>query len=243
MKALIYKYFFNKKTYYAEGYEEEDIRSSLEKHLKVTTGSLKKGVVPSYRKELIRIWDPKETNSVFTLTLNKRDTTSNEKLSDYKTKQHVLYELNLLLKEDINFLNGINDIVTTNANNEVKLWYKHNVYKTNKNGETYIDEKGYDMCYSFKGSTDDIDTSKIYRFKNLSKAYWYVRNQLIKFGLDDKTYKRSSCTNLEICDSFITGFGNADIYKSYSKLDGETVEDLSLKSFYSFNFPKSLELN
>ena len=55
MKAYIYAYRVNNQTYYAEGYNESDIRSAVEKELNLEQGSLRRGRQPDFQSELRRI--------------------------------------------------------------------------------------------------------------------------------------------------------------------------------------------
>jgi len=209
MKVKIYRYKYNNKNYYAEGYEESNIRLTLENYLQVVPGTLSQGESPDFNTELKLIWDKRNTSHVLTLT--KEQTTSREQLKGFKEKQHCIYELNLLLREDKHFLNGFQGHVIANEGNQVKFL---NCKIIKPNGE----EIGHEICYSFAGSTDSDMTDRIYRFRNLATAYKYVRSELIRLGLDELLYNRNF-TNLEMCDSFIAGFGNADLFK----LDGQVT--------------------
>lgn len=202
MRPKIYKYNYKGQTYYAEGYVESSIRLTLENYLQIIPGTLRKGESPDFNSELKLIWDKRNTTHV--LTLNKEQTTSRDELKTFKRKQHCLYELRLLLKEDVKFLNGPQGHVIANEDNEVKFW--NNLYIADDGSEL-----GHKMCYSFQGSTDPDMTDKIYRFKNIAAAYHYVRNELIKYNIHDDKFNKNF-TNLEMCDSFIAGFGNADMY-------------------------------
>ena len=201
MKPKIYKYQHNEKTYYAEGYEEESIRLTLENYLRLPSNSLSKGKSPDFKTELKLLWDRRNTTHV--LTLKKEQTTSRNKLNSFRKKQHCVYELRLLLSENQSFISGTQGDVIANENNNVKFWNSKYI-KTNG------DEVGWEMCYSFKESTDPSETSKIYRFKNIMKAYDYVRRQIIELGIEDEAFNKNF-TNLEMCDSFIAGFGNPDL--------------------------------
>ena len=201
MRPKIYRYQHNSKTYYAEGYNEGNVRVTLESYLQIPKDSLKPGTAPDFKTELKLIWDKR--NKTHTLTLRKEQTTSREQLQSFKRKQHCLYELKLLLKEDVNFLNGHQGHVIADELNEVKFW--NSKYITDDGREI-----GHEMCYSFKGSTEPNMTNRIYRFKNLGTAYNHVRSNLIKYGLGDEKFNRNF-TNLEMCDSFISGFGSACI--------------------------------
>jgi len=186
--------------FYGEGYLEEDIRSSLEGHFKIKKGSLDKGLRPDYKNELVKLWD--RNNKKYKLTLNKSQTTSKEKIYLYKKQQHVKYELKLLLSENNQFLTGTRGDVIADPENEVR--FLNSKYITNDGYEV-----GDEVCYSFRGSTELSDTCKIYRFHSMYDAYHYVRNQIIKFKLSDVKYNKNF-TCLEMCDSFITGFGNSE---------------------------------
>lgn len=221
MKALIFRYHYNNNSYYVEGYVEEEMRACLEKHLGIELGTLKQGIKPDVNRELKLIWNPKITTHK--LTLNKEQTTDRSKLHDYKKKQHCLYELDLFLKQDESFLNGVNDIIITDPINEVEMWYRHGPSSS-----------GYAMCYSFKGSKKPEATNLIYRFKSISAAYHYMRSELIKNGLADSLYKNKQITCLEMCDSFIAGFGNPDL----ARRKGSDV--IFTKSISNNSFPIEL---
>lgn len=201
MRPKIYRYEYNKKVYYAEGYKEDSVRRTLELFLQLPNDTLLQGKAPDFNTELKLIWDKRNTTHVLTLT--KEQTTSRQELKTFKKKQHCIYELRLLLREDINFLNGHQGHVIANEENEVKFWNSKYIKDDGV-------EIGYEMCYSFKGSTNSEMTDKIYRFKNLGTAYKYVRKNIIDLEIQDEFYNRN-LTNLEICDSFITGFGSADL--------------------------------
>ena len=224
MKAVIYKYFHDRVKYYGEGYGEEDIRLALEKHLKLEKGTLRKGVLPDYRRELKLLWNRK--NKTHRLTLTKEQTTNKEQLYDFRKKQHTLYELKLLLSEDENFLTGVRGDIVADKDNDIKFW---NSKYIKDDGE----EIGNEMCYSFKGSTTPEYTCNIYRFKGLSDAYHYVRGEIINNSLKDHMFNKN-LTCLEACDSFIVGFGNA----SWCKKN----EDLFLIEKSQSNYYKNLDL-
>jgi hypothetical protein len=205
LKAMIFKYKWNNVVYYAEGYDEAQMRACLEVKLGISAGTLLKGVAPDFNKELKRIWDKNDKD--YFLTLRKEDTVSEVDLKKKKQERHTLYELELLLKEDPVFLGGVNDILIKDPANAVLMW-----------AQGFISEKpsgkGFPMVYTFQGSTQSDMTDKTYRFRRISGAYWYVRNQLIEHQLGDLAYrgkKVEELTNLEMCDSFVAGFGNADI--------------------------------
>jgi hypothetical protein len=202
MKAKIYKYTYNTKVYYAEGFEEANVKLTLENYLQIKPGSLDKGTAPDFNTELKLIWDKRIKTHVLTLTLDQ--TTSRAELSSFKKKQHCLYELMLLLREDKSYLNGFQGHVKANEANNVKYW--NSKYIKNDGSEI-----GEEMCYSFRDSTDPDDIAQIYRFKNMFTAYNHVRAELIKYELADIKYN-ANFTNIEMCDSFIAGFGNADLY-------------------------------
>jgi hypothetical protein len=187
--------------YYAEGYNEDTIRAAMETYLQIPANTLEAGKAPNFNSELKLIWDRR--NTTHKLTLTKEQTTNRDQLALFKKKQHCLYELRLLLKEDVNFLeNGRQGDVVADEKNEVKFWNCRYV-KDDK-------EVGHSVCYSFRGSTDPDMISRIYRFRNLASAYKYVRNKLIRFELTDDPFNRNF-TNLEMCDSFIAGFGSAEL--------------------------------
>jgi len=205
LKATIFKYKHVDKIYFAEGYEETQIRTHLEAKLGIPVGTLLKGTAPDFNKELKRIWD--KNDNEYYLTLRKEDTVSETELKKKKQERHTLYELELLLKEDPTFLGGVNDILIKDPANNVLMW-----------SQGFISEKasgkGFPMVYTFQGSTNSDMTDKTYRFKRISGAYWYVRGQLIEQNLADLAYRGKrvdELTNLEMCDSFVAGFGNADI--------------------------------
>lgn len=202
MKVKIYRYKYNNKTYYAEGYDEVNIRLTLENYLQVVPGTLSVGESPDFNTELKLIWDKRNTSHVLTLT--KEQTTSRDQLKLYKDKQHCIYELGLLLKEDKAFLNGLQGHIIANEGNQVKFL---NCKMVKSNG----DEIGHEICYSFQGSSDPDMTDRIYRFRNLASAYKYVRSELVRLELSEGMYNKNF-TNLEMCDSFIAGFGNADLF-------------------------------
>jgi len=202
MRPKIYRYQHNEKRYYAEGYDEANVRLTLENYLQIVPGSLKPGAKPDFNTELKLIWDKRNTTHV--LSLKKEQTTSRAQLQTFRKKQHCVYELRLLLKEDKTFLNGHQGHVIANEDNEVKFLN----CKYIKDDGTEI---GDTVCYSFQGSTDPDMTSRIYRFKSLATAYKYVRNELFKYDIQDEAFNKN-ITNLEVCDSFISGFGNADLY-------------------------------
>jgi hypothetical protein len=177
MKAFIFAYDIEGKTYYGEGYNEEDVRKAIAKSLNLS--SVPKGRRPDFNKELKRIWDKKDKK--YFLTVQKENTISKE-------KQKEIHNIKIL-KEDKKFLSGVNDIIIAQENLEFHLY----------------NNTGHIMCY---GNPNGINNDDIYRFKKLSDAYWYVRNNLIKYNLHNKSYKKTELTNLEMCDSFIAGFGN-----------------------------------
>ena len=120
MKPKIYRYDYNETVYYAEGYTEEAVRRTLELYLQVPSETLDVGKAPDFNTELKLIWDRRiETHK---LTLTKEQTTSRTELKLFKRKQHCVYELRLLLREDINFLNGHQGHIIANEENEVKFW-------------------------------------------------------------------------------------------------------------------------
>lgn len=202
MKSKIYRYNYNDVDYYAEGYDEDNIRQSMEVYLQLDKDTLSKGISPNFEKELLLIWDKKNTTHY--LTLNKRQTTSKDDLKLYKRKQSCLYELSELLKESVDFLEySYHRYILSNKNDDVVFMNSRYI----KDDESQI---GHIICYSYKGSTDLNMTNSIYRFKNLADAYKHVRFNLIDLGLDSMKYKKSELTNLEMCDSFIAGFGSAD---------------------------------
>ena len=212
LKATIFKYKHGNTTYFAEGYEEQQIRTHLETKLGIPVGTLLKGTAPDFNKELKRIWD--KNDNEYYLTLRKEDTVSETDLKKKKQERHTLYELELLLKEDPVFLGGVNDILIKDPANNTLMW-----------AQGFISEKpsgkGFPMVYTFQGSTNSDMTDKTYRFKRVSGAYWYVRGQLIEQNLADLAYKGKrvdELTNLEMCDSFVAGFGNADIVAKDSGL-------------------------
>jgi hypothetical protein len=187
MKPLIFAYEHNNKTYYAEGFNEESIRKAVEVKLNLPSNTLQKGRKPDYNRELKEIWN--RNNKNMTLLLNKDQTTPKEEVDLNKKKQHCMYELDLLLREDKDFLSGVNDNVVMDSTLEVKLY----------------PNTGYIMAYWTKAGDND----KIYRFYNgITDAYWYVRNNIINLGISDWQYKKTNCTVLEMCDSMITGFNN-----------------------------------
>lgn len=195
MKAFIYAYQVNDTTYYAEGYNEKDVRSKLEEKLNLQKDSLSKGKRPDFNKELKRIWNPKDKK--FYLTLTKVDTTNEKKLADIKAKKNALYELELLLKEDKRFLSGVNEPTIANMSMKAK--------KVSGFDFSMYNNTGYEMCYN----NPDGDVDDVYRFKKLTDAYWHVRKNLIETEQSNDAYKKNpTITNIEICDSFIAGFGN-----------------------------------
>lgn len=202
MRPKIYRYQHNGKRYYAEGYDEANIRLTLENYLQIVPGSLKPGAKPDFNTELKLIWDKRNTTHV--LSLKKEQTTSKAQLQTFRKKQHCIYELKLLLKEDKTFLNGHQGHVIANEENEVKFLN----CKYIKDDGTEI---GDTICYSFQGSTDPDMTSRIYRFGNIIAAYKYVRSELFKNNIQNENFNKN-ITNLEACDSFISGFGSADLY-------------------------------
>lgn len=187
MKPLIFSYVHNGNTYYAEGYDENVIREALEKKLGLNENTLKRGRKPNFETELKRIWDKKDKE--FFLSLTKEQTTNQEEIENNRRRQHCLYELDLLLKEDQNFLSGINDLVLIDQTNNVELYYN----------------TGHIMSYRNSKKDNNI----IFRFKQMSDAYWHVRKNIIDLDLQDIKYKKTEVTNLEMCDSFIAGFGNS----------------------------------
>jgi len=218
MRPKIYRYDYNGKTYYAEGYDETTIRTTLETYLRIQTSTLSVGKAPDFNTELKLIWDRRNTSHV--LTLNKEQTTTREQLQVFKRKQHCIYELKLLLKESVNFLeNGHQGHVIANESNEVKFWNSKYI----KDDKTEI---GHTICYSFRGSTDPDMTSRIYRFKNLGAAYKYVRNNLIRLQITEEPFNRNF-TNLEMCDSFISGFGSADLISVTTPEFGKTFGEIT----------------
>lgn len=188
MKPIYFAYDYNGQTYYAEGFSEPAIRKALENKLKIKPGTLSKGRKPDYVKELKEIWNKK--NPKMKLFLTKEQTSSKEEIELNKKKQHCLYELELFLKEDKNFLMGTNDIILLDPDNKAMLY----------------PNTGFPMCYSIKNPHHPDD---IYRFpKGQIDAYWHIRNNIISLGIQNWTYKRTECTVLEILDSFIAGFGS-----------------------------------
>ncbi|NQY54795.1 MAG: hypothetical protein HRT42_14635 [Campylobacteraceae bacterium] len=117
MRPKIYRYQHNEKRYYAEGYDEANVRLTLENYLQIVPGSLKSGAKPDFNTELKLIWDKRNTTHVLSLT--KEQTTSKIQLQTFRKKQHCIYELRLLLKEDKTFLNGHQGNVIANEDNEV----------------------------------------------------------------------------------------------------------------------------
>lgn len=187
MKPLIFAYEHNNKTYYAEGFNEESIRRAVESKLNLPSNTLSRGRKPDYNRELKEIWN--RNNKNMNLFLNKEQTTPKEEIDVNKKKQHCMYELDLLLKEDKEFLAGINDMIVMDSGADVKLY----------------PNTGHIIPYS----TRLPDIKKIYRFGNgLSDAYWYIRNNIINLGIADWQYKKSNCTVLEMCDSMIAGFNS-----------------------------------
>lgn len=211
IKALIYKYKHNNTTYFVEGYDETTMRTCLEQKLGIESGTLTKGVSPNYTKELKRIWD--KNDKAFYLTLKKEETTDESSLKKHKQDRHALYELDLLLSEDMGFIGGLNDIVIKSLDLNLILWTQSN--------------KGYPMAYSVEGSKLQHQTDKIYRFGKLSAAYWYVRNRLIERELAEVNYKGKTITNLEMCDSFIAGFGSANIHLDKNKCLSGTMQHVN----------------
>lgn len=199
MKAIIYKYRYNRKFYYAEGYDEETIRTCLERKLNLEEGSIEPGIKPDYYRELKRIWNKSDTR--YKLTLRKEETTNQEELQSFKSKQHCLYELDLFLKHDMTFLSGINDTVKNNPSNRIEMYYKHGPEES---------EIGYDMAYSFKGIAHHQNCDTVYRFPKWPNAYSHIRSSLIKLGIADESYKNTDLTNMDMCDSTTAGFGNPD---------------------------------
>lgn len=222
MKVKIYRYKYNNKNYYAEGYDEANIRLTLENYLQVSPGTLKPGESPDFNTELKLIWDKRNTSHVLTLT--KEQTTSREELKQFKEKQHCLYELGLLLKEDKNFLNGKQGHIIANEFNQVKFLNCKIVLPDGR-------EIGEEICYSFQGSEESYMTDRIYRFTSLANAYKYVRSELIRLNLANEMYNKNF-TNLEMCDSFIAGFGNADLVK----VDGMIVNKSNYKKYENKEF-------
>ena len=211
MKAKIYKYHHNDKTYYAEGYDEKDIRNSLESHLNLKDNTLEEGKSPDFKNELKLIWD--KSNTTHKLTLNKYNTTPKKKIRLHKQKSQCLHDLDRLLREDVKFLEeNYNDEVISNKNN-------HIIYINTKDITFDNKEVGYTIFHSING---DKDISKAYRFPSLADAYKYVRSQLVKLDLADKLYKKTQLTNLEMCDSFIAGFGSGEVLLRHES-DGVTV--------------------
>lgn len=227
MKAKIFKYWWNKTVYYAEGFDEPTVRLCLENYLQIPQGSLKTGEKPDLEKELKLIWN--KSNKTHKLTLTKEHTTSKEELQLQGKKMHCLYELKLLLKEDERFLSGVRGDIAADEENEVKFW-----------GTKYIhpdgSECGIEMCWSFQGSRSPEMTDRIYRFRNIGVAYRHIRYELIKYGLaDDLCSFNKNFTNLEMCDSFITGFGNADMFREGENIHTRTphkVNEKALKELY-----------
>jgi len=235
MRPKIYRYEYNGKVYYAEGYDEVIIRATLETYLQIIKDTLKVGRAPDFNTELKLIWDRRNTTHVLTLT--KEQTTSREQLQLFKRKQHCLYELRLLLREDVNFLeNGHQGHVIANEENEVKFWNCKYIKDDGK-------EIGHSICYSFQGSTDPDMTNRIYRFKNLGTAYKYVRNNLIRLKLGEESYNRN-ITNLEACDSFIAGFGSAELQIVRDENDGYVAEKTPPKkhNLKDFEIPKTYKI-
>jgi hypothetical protein len=216
MKSTIYKYTYNGKVHYAEGYNEPSIRTALENYLHITPGTLSVGVSPAL-SELKLIWD--RSNKTHRLTLSKEQTTPREQLEQQRKKQHAIHELRQLLREDEKFLNGMQGHIIANEENEVRMWNSKVTF------EDGID-RGHEMCYTFRGSRDPDMTDSIYRFKRLSNAYKHVRSELIRLGIQDEMFNKNF-TTLEICDSFIAGFGNADLYQQ--------GKDIMVKSQHQIN--------
>lgn len=187
MKPFIYAYDHNGLTYYAEGFDEPSIRKAVETKLNIEQGSLPKGRRPDYNKELKEIWN--KNNKKMKLFLTKEQTSSKDEIEHNKAKQHCLYELDLLLSEDSNFLSGINDILVKHPNSNVMMY----------------PNTGFNMCYS----SNLVDNDLIYRFpKGIIDAYWYVRKNIIELGLNNSPYKRTDMTVLEACDSILAGFNS-----------------------------------
>ena len=48
MRPKIYRYQHNEKRYYAEGYDEANVRLTLENYLQIVPGSLNSGAKPDF---------------------------------------------------------------------------------------------------------------------------------------------------------------------------------------------------
>lgn len=187
MKPMIFAYEYATKTYYAEGFSEDNIRQAVEKKLNLPPNTLPKGRKPDYNKELKEIWN--KANKNMKLFLTKEFTSPRDEIELNKKRQHCIYELGLLLSEDKNFLSGVNDIIVMDPDLDIRLY----------------PNTGHEMCY--QGNIPDTD--KIYRFpKGMIDAYWYIRNNIIKFDIAEWPYKKTGSTVLEMCDSIIAGFTN-----------------------------------
>ncbi len=196
MKALIYKFQVGNKTYFAEGFNEEDVILLLKS--KLNTSEIGKPFNPK-PWELKRIWD--KNDNEYYLTISCKDFPNIDKI---KKQQHALHELRLLLKEDHKFLSGINNDVAH------KLRIKFNENADFKYPETL---KGWVFPIAFLDSNNKLDSNKktidqAYRFPTLKSAYDHVRNQLIESGMSDVLSENKEFTYLEMCDSFWCGLGN-----------------------------------
>jgi hypothetical protein len=187
MKPLIFAYKYDNVTYYAEGYTEEEIRRHVELKLNLQPNTLHRGRKPDYNKELKEIWN--KNNKAMRLLLTKEQTSSKEDIEANKKKSHCLYELDLFLAEDKNFLSGVNDIMVNDPDLEIRLF----------------PNTGYAMAYYGKIS----DLNNIYRFpRGIVDAYQHIRRTLVALNIADLNYKKTSISNVEMCDSMIAGFNS-----------------------------------
>ena len=64
------------------------------------------------------------------------------------------------------------------------------------------------------------------------------RNELLKYNVQAEAFNKN-ITNLEMCDSFISGFGNADLYLDNNKVKCNlctAVNPFSLNLMLQYNF-------
>ena len=202
MKQVIYKYNVNNEDYYISAYSESRARFAIKKHFNLKDVSSGERLKDS--KILRKIWERKNTK--FNLLFKAEDITPNDLLKFYKGQQHSLYELELLLKEDEKFFNGMDELFIKDSKNNVVLWNRHLVNTNYVNGYSPYNNinnyAGYMMPYSVNGLRDEKSLSKCYRFKNVKSIVNHVKNNLIKYKISNYKYKKTGLTLMEMLESY-----------------------------------------
>lgn len=223
MKAKVFKLKIEKQAFLVEAFEETRAKEYLanKKNVDVSTIIVDK-ISPD---ELKLIWSKK-----LQLFATKEQTSNSAEIKANKDKVTVLYDLERLLKEDNRFLSQYREDVLNNPSNHVRLRYNVDI----KNMKASFPWVVCDSINMTLEENQEFGTDSVFKFPTICHAYWYVRKELIRLNIGNIPYKGNpEVTNLEMCDSFIAGFGTPH-------MNGNNL-DVNQKS--SRKFPKYLNKN